>query len=139
MRRKEYNYKMRRRYHWERSGFLPCSATCESGHQQTVTFCTSRTGVRVDENLCDYRTRPNIVRRSCSSFECQPRWEMSEWSQCSTSCGHGIRSRNVNCWKIVRPGVDSTVFHDRCELNIRPNETLQCHLKIRISLTDYAA
>ena len=69
------------------------------------------------------------VPKACATFECEPRWEVSEWSDCSTSCGLGVQTRNVNCWKVLRPGLDSTLYHNECNGLDRPNEHRQCHLK----------
>lgn len=87
--KKEYRFRSRLKFHWERTGYLPCSATCESGHQESVIGCFNKYGIQVHDNHCDSKRRPPIVRRQCASLTCLPRWEASEWSQCSTSCGPG--------------------------------------------------
>ena len=99
--KKEYRFRSRLKFHWERTGYLPCSATCESGHQESVIGCFNKYGIQVHENHCDAKRRPPIVRRQCASLTCLPRWEASEWSQCSTSCGPGKLSTHLAPIKIL--------------------------------------
>ena len=48
-RRTDKNHRRRkthakRRYHWERSGYLPCTATCSTGVEETQVNCIDRNG-----------------------------------------------------------------------------------------------
>ncbi|KAM9546601.1 ADAMTS-like protein 2 [Salvelinus alpinus] len=56
------------------------------------------------------------------------RWEASSWSECSRTCGEGFQFRLVRCWKMLSPGLDSSVYSDLCtmaELE-RPLERRAC-------------
>lgn len=56
------------------------------------------------------------------------RWEASSWSECSRTCGEGFQFRLVRCWKMLAPGLDSSVYSDLCtdaELE-RPPERRPC-------------
>ncbi|TSM85954.1 ADAMTS-like protein 2 [Bagarius yarrelli] len=56
------------------------------------------------------------------------RWEASSWSECSRTCGEGFQFRLVRCWKMLAPGLDSSVYSDLCtdaELE-RPPERRSC-------------
>lgn len=60
----------------------------------------------------------------CSSF----RWEASSWSECSRTCGEGFQFRQVRCWKMLSPGLDSSVYSDLCTIADleRPMERRPC-------------
>lgn len=42
------------------------------------------------------------------------RWETSGWSECSRTCGEGVQYRTVRCWKMLSPGLDSSVYDSLC-------------------------
>lgn len=56
------------------------------------------------------------------------RWEASSWSECSRTCGEGFQFRLVRCWKMLAPGLDSSVYSDLCiEAQLeRPPERRSC-------------
>ena len=116
----------KRRYHWERSGFLPCSATCSTGIEEIQINCIDRSGRQVTEAKCNQSKKPDVVRRECARETCKPRWESSSWSECSVSCNDGVRLRKVHCWKFVKPGVDSTVHTIECERHSKPEVIKNC-------------
>lgn len=90
-------------FSWAEAPFSLCSATCGGGIQESHPVCTSSdTGAEVDDRLCDVDSRPDSRVRTCSSNPCPPGWELSEWGECSASCGGGRQMRNVSC---VRPSV----------------------------------
>lgn len=61
------------------------------------------------------------------------KWEVSDWSECSVSCGLGIQTRNVRC-KLVEgndevKGIDENCPHpmpatlQSCQVNVDCNPT----------------
>lgn len=56
------------------------------------------------------------------------RWEASSWSECSRTCGEGFQFRQVRCWKMLSPGLDSSVYSDLCTMADleRPVERRAC-------------
>lgn len=56
------------------------------------------------------------------------RWEASSWSECSRTCGEGFQFRQVRCWKMLSPGLDSSVYSDLCTMADleRPVERRPC-------------
>ena len=54
------------------------------------------------------------------------RWEYGDWSQCTRSCGGGIRYRTVHCWRMIIPGLDSSVSNSLCNETESPPATEQC-------------
>ncbi|XP_058861336.1 ADAMTS-like protein 2 [Acipenser ruthenus] len=102
-------------YRWKLSSQEPCSSTCAIGVAASYAMCVRYDGTEVDETYCDSLTRPEPVHDFCIGRECQPRWEASSWSECSRTCGEGFQFRMVRCWKMLSPGLDSSVYSELCE------------------------
>ncbi|XP_063283367.1 ADAMTS-like protein 2 isoform X1 [Pelobates fuscus] len=102
-------------YRWKLSAYSPCSATCSSGIISAYALCIRYDGREVDDSHCDPMTRPEPTQEYCAGRECMPRWESSGWSECSQSCGQGVQLRSVRCWKMLAPGLDSSVYDEQCE------------------------
>lgn len=49
-----------------------------------------------------------------TSYHFLLRWETSGWSECSRTCGEGVQYRTVRCWKMLSPGLDSSVYDSLC-------------------------
>uniref|UniRef100_UPI003AB03A30 ADAMTS-like protein 2 n=1 Tax=Centroberyx gerrardi TaxID=166262 RepID=UPI003AB03A30 len=115
-------------YRWKLSSQEPCSMTCSIGVSKSFAMCVRYDGVEVDDMYCDALTRPEPVHDFCIGRECQPRWEASSWSECSRTCGEGFQFRLVRCWKMLSPGLDSSVYSDLCTLAEleRPPERRAC-------------
>ncbi|XP_075689263.1 ADAMTS-like protein 2 isoform X1 [Rhinoderma darwinii] len=102
-------------YRWKLSAYSPCSATCSSGLSSAYALCIRYDGREVDESHCDPLTKPEPTQEFCTGRECMPRWESSGWSECSSTCGQGVQVRSVRCWKMLAPGLDSSVYDEQCE------------------------
>ncbi|XP_041955841.1 ADAMTS-like protein 2 [Alosa sapidissima] len=115
-------------YRWKLSSQEPCSMTCSIGVSRSFAMCVRYDGVEVEDRHCDALTRPEPVHDFCIGRECQPRWEASSWSECSRTCGEGFQFRLVRCWKMLSPGLDSSVYNDLCTLADleRPPERRPC-------------
>ncbi|XP_034027026.1 ADAMTS-like protein 2 isoform X3 [Thalassophryne amazonica] len=115
-------------YRWKLSSQEPCSMTCSIGVSRSFVACVRYDGVEVDDMYCDALTRPEPVHDFCIGRECQPRWEASSWSECSRTCGEGFQFRQVRCWKMLSPGLDSSVYSDLCTIADleRPVERRAC-------------
>ncbi|KAM3611575.1 uncharacterized protein V6R79_020712 [Siganus canaliculatus] len=115
-------------YRWKLSSQEPCSMTCSIGVSKSFVTCVRYDGVEVHDMYCDALTRPEPVHDFCIGRECQPRWEASSWSECSRTCGEGFQFRQVRCWKMLSPGLDSSVYSDLCTMADleRPVERRPC-------------
>ncbi|XP_041793689.1 ADAMTS-like protein 2 [Chelmon rostratus] len=115
-------------YRWKLSSQEPCSMTCSIGVSKSFVTCIRYDGVEVHDMYCDALTRPEPVHDFCIGRECQPRWEASSWSECSRTCGEGFQFRQVRCWKMLSPGLDSSVYSDLCTMADleRPVERRPC-------------
>ncbi|XP_068594661.1 ADAMTS-like protein 2 [Brachionichthys hirsutus] len=115
-------------YRWKLSSQEPCSMTCSIGVSKSFVTCIRYDGIEVHDMYCDALTRPEPVHHFCIGRECQPRWEASSWSECSRTCGEGFQFRQVRCWKMLSPGLDSSVYSDICTMADleRPVERRAC-------------
>ncbi|XP_026168807.1 ADAMTS-like protein 2 isoform X2 [Mastacembelus armatus] len=101
-------------YRWKVSAYAPCSSTCTTGITTSYALCVRYDGTEVDDSYCDSLTRPEPTHEFCTGKECPPRWETSGWSACSRTCGEGVQYRIVRCWKMLSPGLDSSVYDSLC-------------------------
>ncbi|XP_077456223.1 tetratricopeptide repeat domain 16 isoform X4 [Stigmatopora argus] len=115
-------------YRWKLSSQEPCSITCSIGVSKSFVTCTRYDGMEVHDMYCDALTRPEPVHDFCIGRECPPRWEASSWNECSQTCGEGFQFRQVRCWKMLSPGLDSSVYSDLCTIaNLeKPMERRAC-------------
>ncbi|XP_056280131.1 ADAMTS-like protein 2 isoform X4 [Pseudoliparis swirei] len=101
-------------YRWKVSAYAPCSSTCTTGITTSYALCVRYDGTEVDDSSCDSVTRPEPTHEFCTGKECPPRWETSGWSECSRTCAEGVQYRTVRCWKMLSPGLDSSVYDSLC-------------------------
>ncbi|XP_068426651.1 ADAMTS-like protein 2 isoform X3 [Clinocottus analis] len=101
-------------YRWKVSAYAPCSSTCTTGITTSYAICVRYDGTEVDDSYCDSLTRPEPTHEFCTGKECPPRWETSGWSECSRTCAEGVQYRTVRCWKMLSPGLDSSVYDSLC-------------------------
>ncbi|XP_029380515.1 ADAMTS-like protein 2 [Echeneis naucrates] len=101
-------------YRWKVSAYAPCSSTCTTGITTSYAHCVRYDGTEVDDSFCDSMAKPEPAHEFCSGLECAPRWETSGWSECSRICGKGVQYRTVRCWKMLSPGLDSSVYDMLC-------------------------
>jgi hypothetical protein len=117
-------------YSWRDEGYTSCSASCLGGVEVTQSNMFSRssdlfwnlqkeliincvrddTGKVVSPYLCSPETKPENRIRTCNDIPCPPRWNYSDYSPCTKSCGIGIKTREINCIHEVTRGGENTMI-----------------------------
>lgn len=87
---------------WQPRAWGQCvGECCQSGTQQRQVECVAISDeggdqeVLFPESHCLNSTRP-ASEAACELPGC-PQWGVSVWSDCSSSCGEGVHTRNVQC------------------------------------------
>ncbi|XP_030063567.1 A disintegrin and metalloproteinase with thrombospondin motifs 13 isoform X1 [Microcaecilia unicolor] len=76
-----------------------CSLACGYGIAKQQIACVQfRSGVEteVDIGLCPAAEKP-LSTIPCIVSRCFYGWDISKWTECSVSCGHGVQSRQDLC------------------------------------------
>ncbi|XP_071118930.1 A disintegrin and metalloproteinase with thrombospondin motifs 6-like [Haliotis cracherodii] len=89
-------------YTWHHSPWTTCSRTCARGVSTAVSTCVRKVDkVPVDEGYCSPQPRPSNHRKYCNEEACPTQWSIGLWSDCTTTCGGGRKTRTVACVQSV--------------------------------------
>ncbi|NXN95856.1 ATS13 metalloproteinase, partial [Rhinopomastus cyanomelas] len=84
---------------WKVTPAGPCSSSCGLGLAvQLVTCVQIHQGkeISLEDHLCPVAEKP-LTSVPCVIRMCSYEWSFSEWTECSTSCGNGIQTRQDFC------------------------------------------
>lgn len=111
---------------WFTGPWSECSSECDSGEQVREVVCvtTLRNSLRV---VLDMNCPPNKpeTRRPCNGPPCASTWFISDWTECSRSCGKGIQKREVKC--LNREGQTPEHHELHCKEMDRPPSRRTCN------------
>ncbi|KAM8933589.1 ADAMTS-like protein 2 [Pelodytes ibericus] len=139
--------------HWLSQDWERCNTTCGRGAKQRVVLCMEVANGKVKSRLpsdCDAAKKPS-EETTCFERPCF-KWYTTPWSECSKTCGVGVRMRDVKCYQgmdIVR-GCDplvKPVGKQTCDLLPCPTEPpddscqdqtgTNCALAIKVNLCSH--
>ncbi|XP_078504179.1 A disintegrin and metalloproteinase with thrombospondin motifs 20 [Lissotriton helveticus] len=86
---------------WLVIGKSECTSQCGPGHRSVDIHCikyslSKRQNDPVDATFCADQPKPPN-REACHGDCLVTRWQYSEWSKCSRTCGTGMKSRDAYC------------------------------------------
>ncbi|NXM04843.1 ATL2 protein, partial [Tyrannus savana] len=139
--------------HWVEQEWEQCDASCGRGMKTRLVLCAGlENGVyrEYPEKHCEASQKPEeqaaCFRRPCST------WFTTSWSQCSKTCGAGVRLREVKCYQgeALAQGCDPTSkpeARQTCQLQLCPTEapedtcedkaTANCVLVLKVKLCSH--
>ncbi|NWZ07758.1 ATL2 protein, partial [Agelaius phoeniceus] len=139
--------------HWLEQEWEQCDASCGRGVKTRLVLCVGlENGLyrEYPEKRCETSPKPEeqavCFRRPCST------WFTTSWSQCSKTCGAGVRLREVKCYQgeALAQGCDPAAKPEArqiCQLQPCPTEapedvcedkaTANCVLVLKVKLCSH--
>ncbi|XP_053571775.1 A disintegrin and metalloproteinase with thrombospondin motifs 18, partial [Bombina bombina] len=88
---------------WSTGPWSQCSRSCGRGTKNREVYCKSfHSGSykMLSENMCAAHLKPeqieNCVLERCPKND-KAQWVISAWGECSTTCGPGVKKRELKC------------------------------------------
>ncbi|XP_059494306.1 A disintegrin and metalloproteinase with thrombospondin motifs 13 isoform X2 [Stegostoma tigrinum] len=104
-----------------------CSTSCGPGTVTVRHVCADRRSEQVvEQQHCLQSDRPTDRLEPCTIAPCPPWWEVGEFSECSVTCGGGLRERAIYCVKqeaLERQQTSDTA----CAVTARPQSVEMCN------------
>ncbi|XP_048679090.1 ADAMTS-like protein 2 isoform X3 [Caretta caretta] len=139
--------------HWLAQDWERCNTTCGRGVKKRIVLCLEIVNGKIKTRSptdCDITKKP-IEETTCFERPCF-KWYTTPWSECTKTCGVGVRMRDVKCYQgtdIVR-GCDplvKPVGKQTCDLQPCPTEPpddscqdqagTNCALAIKVNLCSH--
>ncbi|XP_029577682.1 A disintegrin and metalloproteinase with thrombospondin motifs 18 [Salmo trutta] len=114
--------------YWTTGDWGPCSRSCGGGQQTRHIQCLRKVTYQREEvvahSLCPVIAPAQV--QPCHTQACPPEWSSGAWSQCSKSCGRGMKKRGVFC-RSTDPGAKAVVVPDSmCKPHHKPKAQETC-------------
>ncbi|NWY02512.1 ATS12 metalloproteinase, partial [Nothoprocta ornata] len=109
---------------WWAGEWQKCSTTCgPTGQKKRAVLCIQTVGS--DEQAlavteCQHLLKPKTHLSCNRDVLCPSDWTVSNWTECTVTCGGGIRTRNVTCAKNN---------NEPCDISKKPNSKALCGLQ----------
>nr|XP_028604080.1 A disintegrin and metalloproteinase with thrombospondin motifs 12 isoform X1 [Podarcis muralis] len=109
---------------WWAGEWQKCSTSCgPTGEKKRTVLCIQTVGL--DEQAlpvekCKHLLKPKTYLSCNRDVLCPSDWTVSNWTECTVTCGGGIRTRNVTCTK--NNG-------EPCDISKRPHSKALCGLQ----------
>ncbi|KAL7833362.1 hypothetical protein AOLI_G00283220 [Acnodon oligacanthus] len=116
--------------HWSMGEWGACSASCGGGRQSRTVRCTRKVVYQREEvESPSHCPAPSPAHsQPCNMNTCPPEWSTGVWTQCSKTCGRGLKTRSVFC-RSTDPGARAVVVPDSmCKVHLKPKAQETCVL-----------
>ena len=115
-------------YQWQVEDWSPCSSECGEGERERAILCllTNNHTAASTDSCRAVGPRPETSQRCYTENGCVFTWQITEWSDCSASCGEGQRGRQVSCIVASNGSVVSTSHCESPDMTA-PSNTAQCY------------
>nr|XP_042127313.1 ADAMTS-like protein 1 isoform X2 [Peromyscus maniculatus bairdii] len=101
---------------WYPAQWQLCSRTCGGGVQKRDVLCKQRMAdgsfLELPETFCS-ASKPTS-QQECKKDDCPSEWLLSDWSECSVSCGEGTQTRSAICRRVLKTGASTVVNSTLC-------------------------
>ncbi|XP_004717396.1 A disintegrin and metalloproteinase with thrombospondin motifs 10 [Echinops telfairi] len=113
---------------WVVGNWSRCSRSCDVGVRSRSVVCQRRVSgaeeKALDDSACT-QPRPPVLE-ACQGPTCPPEWAALDWSECTPSCGPGLRHRVVLCKSADQR---ATLAPAHCSPAAKPPATMRCNLR----------
>ncbi|XP_055504807.1 A disintegrin and metalloproteinase with thrombospondin motifs 18 [Leucoraja erinacea] len=113
---------------WSTGKWSDCSRPCGGGEQSRQIQCFRKAAFQRDQtvphSMCPVVTPSQA--QPCNIHDCPPEWAAGTWTQCSKTCGRGMRKRNVYCRSTNPTSKPHTVLDSLCMLDSKPKSQEIC-------------
>ncbi|XP_060742765.1 A disintegrin and metalloproteinase with thrombospondin motifs 20-like [Tachysurus vachellii] len=103
---------------WQYSAWSQCSKSCGRGTRTRESYCMNNLGRRLAERECSEYQR--AVAEPCNDTPC-PDWSISEWTECTVTCGKGVKRRQVFCVL-----AEERLSDELCDTDTKPRAIGSC-------------
>jgi len=119
---------------WYISEWSSCSRTCGKGVQKRQIRCRrkiSQTKFEIlPDSSCSGDKPSGGTKRSCNEIICHVEWKATAWSQCSSTCGGGFKSRNLVCKRLNDKGKLVIAPEILCYYATKPPTAMKCNMEL---------
>ena len=113
------------RYRWRGGEWGTCDSDCGEGLRRRSVECVlTNNDTVVGGQHCASETAPRTEEVCYTEAGCRFEWRVNPWSDCTTTCGAGQRTRQVEC---VLTNNETVADDLRCEGETIPNSRAECY------------
>ncbi|XP_053532635.1 A disintegrin and metalloproteinase with thrombospondin motifs 18 [Ictalurus punctatus] len=113
---------------WSLGKWSACSVSCGGGQQSRTVRCLRKVMYQREEltppSMCP--SPALALTQPCNTHSCPPEWGTGTWSQCSKTCGRGVKTRSVFCHTVNHVSGASVLRDGLCELQLKPKAQESC-------------
>ncbi|XP_041966432.1 A disintegrin and metalloproteinase with thrombospondin motifs 20-like [Alosa sapidissima] len=130
----------REQFVWDPSGsWQECSRMCQGERRRKAVCVRKSDRLVVSEQRCEHLPRPGSITDPCNTH-CELRWHVAGKSECSTKCGPGYRTLDVQCIRYSLAKQQSDRVESRSCADVpKPQTREPCHGDCLLKSWQYSA